>query len=163
MRTGTDDRGLENRAHLGASDLQASPLSEGNGELWETYIKRRARVQAESPTAGFRFGFPHDPKGRLRIRRLQLLHILDDPRGHQRNVFCLQDDWLPLYSGTEQFGVQDPDLQRAFSGDLHEPAGQQDHRPNRKPLARALEELVTTSSAKGMSFGRATKMKPSTQ
>ncbi len=53
--------GLKSRAHLGASDLQASPLSEGNGELWESYIKRRVRVQAESPTAGFRFGFPHDP------------------------------------------------------------------------------------------------------
>jgi hypothetical protein len=30
LRTGTDDRGRENRAHVGASDLQASPLSEGN-------------------------------------------------------------------------------------------------------------------------------------
>jgi len=29
LRTGTDDRGPENRAHVGASDLQAPPLSGG--------------------------------------------------------------------------------------------------------------------------------------
>ncbi len=40
MRTGTGDRGPESRAHVGASDLQALPLSEGIRELCATYIKQ---------------------------------------------------------------------------------------------------------------------------
>jgi hypothetical protein len=77
-----------------------------------------------------------------RTQRLQLLHSADYPRRHQRNIFCFQDDWLPLDGCTEHFGVQHPHLGHALCVDLHEPARQQDHRSDWKPLARALEKLV---------------------
>jgi hypothetical protein len=39
------DERTRGRALLGASDLQASPLSEGNRRLWVMYIRRRAAPQ----------------------------------------------------------------------------------------------------------------------
>jgi len=60
LRTGTDDRGPEDRAHVGASDLQASPLSEGHCRLWVMYIKKGGRVQEERRLECFPFGNPPD-------------------------------------------------------------------------------------------------------
>ena len=45
LRSGACDRGPENGAHAGASDLQASPLSEGDRESWVTHIKPRCFMQ----------------------------------------------------------------------------------------------------------------------
>ena len=42
---GGDKSGTRGRAHVGASDRQASPLAEGDRRLWRMYIKRQVRVQ----------------------------------------------------------------------------------------------------------------------
>jgi len=52
LRTGTDDRGPEDRAHVGASDLQASPPSEKHCRLWGMCIKKGATLQGSLWTGG---------------------------------------------------------------------------------------------------------------
>jgi hypothetical protein len=47
--TGTEDRGPQYRAELGASDLQATPRSEGNRRLWNACIRWQAGGQGGSP------------------------------------------------------------------------------------------------------------------
>ena len=45
MKNGGEKSGTRERAQVGASDLQASPLSEGDRRLWGVYIKRQRVVQ----------------------------------------------------------------------------------------------------------------------
>jgi len=46
---------------MGASDLVASPLSEGNHQLCLTYIKQRRWAQEGKRLESFLSGIPHDP------------------------------------------------------------------------------------------------------
>jgi len=42
----------DNRTRVGASDLQASPLSEGDRRLWAIYIRRQVEAQGERTGGG---------------------------------------------------------------------------------------------------------------
>ena len=61
-RTGTDDRGPENRAQVGASDLQASPLSEGNSTTGSGVRGQPGRNRTWAPTPS-RLHPPRDSRG----------------------------------------------------------------------------------------------------
>jgi hypothetical protein len=47
------DEGSGERAQVGASDLQASPLSEGNRRLWVMYIKGQRWAQVKRTGCAF--------------------------------------------------------------------------------------------------------------
>jgi hypothetical protein len=44
MKNGGEKSGTRERAHVGASDLQASPLAEGDRRLWGIYIRRQSQT-----------------------------------------------------------------------------------------------------------------------
>ena len=52
MKNGGMTSGTRERARVGASDLQASPLAEGDRKLWGMYIRRQRRAQGARAGCG---------------------------------------------------------------------------------------------------------------
>ena len=84
------------------------------------------------------------------MSRLRLLHVVDDPRGYQGDIFALQGDGFPMNMGTELLRVEDPDLRRALRNDLDEPARHEHDWPDGEPSTRALGELVGEPPGQGL-------------
>ena len=81
---------------MGASDLQASPLAEGDRRLWAIYIRRQSEVQGarRGGGAGVRLGERGEKRREVRREGSETAALLKSPERAGRSV-----DWRVVRQG----------------------------------------------------------------